>query len=154
MTKTLTIRLDGRAHTSPEAGRRRPSNGVDPASSKRVADTQGSPAYAIAPPARPASEFENYVRELERAISLIGELSDHLSVCSNCKRFGDDEDHWRRVRGSMARRLEAELRRTICPECYESVVRPEVDLLYDSLRSPQAGQDVRTVLVQAEVASS
>lgn len=154
MTKTSTIKRDVGAHTSHEAGRRRPANGAEPAGRTRVAGAQASPVHAIAPPATPAPGVENYVSKLERAISLIGELSDRLSVCSRCKRFGDDEDHWRRVQGFMAERLEAELRRTICPECYDSAVRPEVDLLYDNLRSPQASREFRTALVQAEVSSS
>jgi hypothetical protein len=90
--------------------------------------------HAEVPAAKELAECASYVRELEQALSRIGQLGRHLSVCFHCERIGDEWDNWQEIQGPIAKRWKARLSHTICPDCYESAVKPEVELLYAYLR--------------------
>ena len=90
--------------------------------------------------AKELAERTNYAWELEQARSRIGRLRRRLSICSQCKRIGDEWDNWQEVRGPGAKRWRTRLSHTICPDCYRSVVKPEVEQLYARLRRREAGR--------------
>lgn len=69
------------------------------------------------------------VSELEEALQQVKRLEGILPICSFCKRVRDDADYWQQVESYVASRSEARFSHGICPECWESRVRPELEQL-------------------------
>lgn len=69
------------------------------------------------------------VRELEDAFTLIKQLQGILPICSYCKNVRDDQNYWQRVESYISEHTEAKFSHSICPDCYESVVQPQLDML-------------------------
>lgn len=61
-------------------------------------------------------EFTHQVRQLE----------GFLPICSYCKNIRDDRNYWSRVEDYLNSRTGARLSHSICPDCYERVVVPEL----------------------------
>ena len=72
----------------------------------------------------------DYVEELREALSRIGRLRGLLSVCTYCNRIGDGRESWHDLSEPQAGSWRVALGRTICPDCYVSIIRPESELLY------------------------
>ena len=69
------------------------------------------------------------VRELEDAIARIKTLQGLLPICSYCKRVRNDGDYWQQVESYISDHSDARFSHGICPDCYESVVRPQLQTL-------------------------
>ena len=69
------------------------------------------------------------VRELEEAITRIRTLQGLLPICSYCKRVRNDGDYWQQVESYISDHSDARFSHGICPDCYESVVRPQLQTL-------------------------
>ncbi|MGH9350822.1 MAG: response regulator [Terriglobia bacterium] len=69
------------------------------------------------------------VTELEKALSRVKSLQGLLPMCSYCKRIRNDRNYWQQVESYIAERSEAEFTHGVCPQCYETIVKPELDLL-------------------------
>lgn len=69
------------------------------------------------------------VTELENALSRVKSLQGLLPMCSYCKRIRNDRNYWQQVESYIAERSEAEFTHGVCPHCYETIVKPELDLL-------------------------
>jgi len=67
------------------------------------------------------------VRELEEALSSIRQLQGLLPMCSYCKKIRDDSNYWSQVEEYIARHIGAQCSHGICPECWEKVVKPELE---------------------------
>jgi CheY-like chemotaxis protein len=67
------------------------------------------------------------VRELEEALAQVRQLQGLLPICSYCKNIRDDEDYWQRVEDYLASRADVRFSHGICPKCWESVVRPQME---------------------------
>ncbi|MGH9345089.1 MAG: response regulator transcription factor [Terriglobia bacterium] len=72
------------------------------------------------------------VTELERALSRVNSLQGLLPMCSYCKRIRNDRNYWQQVESYIAERSEAEFTHGVCPNCYETIVKPELDLLREA----------------------
>ena len=73
------------------------------------------------------------VRELEDALLQINQLHGLLPICSYCKKIRDDQNYWRQVEDYIAEHSEVQFSHSICPDCYEKIVKPELKKLdYDS----------------------
>ena len=70
----------------------------------------------------------------EHAPAHVGQLQGLLSICMYCKKVQDDNDYWQQVERYIAERCQATFTHSICPQCYESHVRPELDSLAARLR--------------------
>jgi sigma-B regulation protein RsbU (phosphoserine phosphatase) len=66
------------------------------------------------------------VRELEEAIANIRLLQGLLPICCYCKRIRDDGNYWRSVEAYITAHTEARFSHGICPECYEGVVKRQL----------------------------
>ena len=66
------------------------------------------------------------VGELERALAGVNQLQGLLPICSYCKKIRDDRNYWQQVEGYISAHSEAQFSHGICPDCYESVVKPEL----------------------------
>jgi phosphoserine phosphatase RsbU/P len=66
------------------------------------------------------------VRELEEALGRVRTLQGLLPICSYCKRVRNDGDYWQQVESYVSDHSDARFSHGICPDCYESVVRPQL----------------------------
>jgi DNA-binding response OmpR family regulator len=69
------------------------------------------------------------VKALEEALARVKQLQGLLPMCSYCKKIRDDQNYWQQVENYISKHSEAQFSHSICPECYESQVRPELDQL-------------------------
>jgi phosphoserine phosphatase RsbU/P len=67
------------------------------------------------------------VKELEDAISNIKQLQGLLPICCYCKKIRDDHNYWEQVEDYIAQHLDVRFSHGICPECYEKVVKPDLE---------------------------
>ena len=79
------------------------------------------------------------VIDLETALSNIKQLRGLLPICSYCKKIRDDKNYWRQVESYVGEYTEAEFSHSICPDCYRTVVKPELEKLGG--RRPPQGRD-------------
>jgi sigma-B regulation protein RsbU (phosphoserine phosphatase) len=71
------------------------------------------------------------VAELEAALAHVKLLQGILPICSYCKHVRDDQNYWQTVEGYISDHSEARFSHSICPDCYESVVKPQLGLSND-----------------------
>lgn len=69
------------------------------------------------------------VAELEAAMAHVKLLQGILPICSYCKHVRDDQNYWQNVETYVTNHSEAKFSHSICPDCYESVVKPQMDAL-------------------------
>ena len=72
------------------------------------------------------------LRVAERILSLqteVEQLQGLLSICPQCKRIRDDRGEWHSVEEFFHDRTDAHLSHGICPECYATIVKPEMEEL-------------------------
>jgi len=67
------------------------------------------------------------VRDLEEAMARVKQLHGLLPICMYCKKVRDDHNYWRQVEEYLSAFSDARFSHSICPGCYDSVVRPELD---------------------------
>ncbi|MBD3181522.1 response regulator [Candidatus Poribacteria bacterium] len=66
------------------------------------------------------------VKELEEAMNKIKKLHGLLPICSYCKKIRDDKNYWTRVEEYITQRSNAKFSHSVCPECYEKIVKPQL----------------------------
>jgi DNA-binding response OmpR family regulator len=71
------------------------------------------------------------LRELEESRCEDKQLHGLLPICSYCKRIKDGRNSWRQIEAYISTHSAARFSHSICPACYESVVRPELQALAD-----------------------
>jgi phosphoserine phosphatase RsbU/P len=69
------------------------------------------------------------VHALEEAIARVKQLQGLLPICSYCKKIRDDQNYWQQVESYISQHSEAQFSHSICPDCYEHLVKPELDQL-------------------------
>ena len=69
------------------------------------------------------------VRALEEALARVKQLQGLLPICSYCKKIRDDQNYWQQVESYIAEHSQAQFSHSICPDCYEKLVKPELDHL-------------------------
>ena len=77
-------------------------------------------------------ELNMRLRVADRILSLqteVEQLQGLLSICPRCNRIRDDHGEWHSVESFLTERTEAHLSHGICPECYRTIVRPEIEEL-------------------------
>jgi DNA-binding response OmpR family regulator len=70
------------------------------------------------------------LRVAERIVGLqeeVRRLEGLLSICAYCKRIRDERQGWVRVEEYIEGRSDATFTHGICPECRDTIVRPEID---------------------------
>ena len=75
------------------------------------------------------AELETTNHELSRALSEVKQLNALLPICSYCKKIRDDKDYWQSVEGYISQHTHTQFSHSICPECYEKIVKPELEQL-------------------------
>jgi DNA-binding response OmpR family regulator len=90
-----------------------------------------------------AGQFEARLIVAERVLRLqtdLRTLEGLLPICSYCKRIREGKDYWQQVEAFVARRTEAKFSHSICPDCYQKHVVPQIE----ELRRRNPGQDPLT----------
>jgi DNA-binding response OmpR family regulator len=68
-------------------------------------------------------------RELEDALKRVKQLQGLLPICSYCKKIRNDRNYWEQVDAYVASHSEAQFSHGVCPECYETHLRPQLERL-------------------------
>jgi len=66
----------------------------------------------------------------ERIVNLqdrVKRLEGILPTCMYCKKIRDEREHWVSIEHYITERSEASFSHGVCPDCYEGIVRPELD---------------------------
>jgi phosphoserine phosphatase RsbU/P len=69
------------------------------------------------------------VEELKEALISVKQLSGLLPICSYCKKIRDDQNYWTQVESYVGKHSEARFSHSICPTCYEEIVKPEMEAM-------------------------
>lgn len=69
------------------------------------------------------------VHALEDALTRVKLLQGLLPICSYCKKIRDDRNYWNQVETYIAEHSEAQFSHSICPECYDAKVKPQLEQL-------------------------
>ena len=67
------------------------------------------------------------VRALEESIEREKHLQGLLPICSYCKKIRDDQNYWQQVERYVETRADVAFSHSICPDCYETKVKPELE---------------------------
>jgi CheY-like chemotaxis protein len=67
------------------------------------------------------------VQELEVALNRVKQLEGILPICSYCHKVRDDCDYWQSVESYVSSHSEARFSHSICPSCYETTVKPQLE---------------------------
>jgi DNA-binding response OmpR family regulator len=67
------------------------------------------------------------VQELEGALAKVNQLQGLLPICSYCKKVRNDNNYWQQVEAYVAEHSAARFSHGICPTCYETVVKPQIE---------------------------
>lgn len=67
------------------------------------------------------------VAELEESILQVKQLQAILPICGYCKQIRDDQNYWQEVESYISHHTDTKFSHGICPNCYESVVKPQLE---------------------------
>ena len=76
------------------------------------------------------AELKARLRVAERILALQGEvdiLEGLLPICMYCKKIRDDSDSWHQLEEYVEDRSEVEFSHGVCPSCYETQMKPQID---------------------------
>ena len=73
------------------------------------------------------STLAERVAELEEALARVRQLRGLLPICSYCKKVRDDKNYWQQVEQYVSDHADVKFSHGICPDCYRSVVEPQLD---------------------------
>ncbi len=79
-----------------------------------------------------ADELRVRLRVAERILGLqaeVRQLEGLLPICSYCKRIRDEKNEWTRMEAYIASRTDATFTHGVCPDCKETILRPQLDQL-------------------------
>jgi CheY-like chemotaxis protein len=77
-------------------------------------------------------ELWHRLRVAERILhyaTQVRQLEEMLPICSYCKKIRDDQNYWQQIEGYINERTGSEFSHSICPDCYQRVVIPELEKL-------------------------
>jgi len=73
------------------------------------------------------NNLAEHVTKLEEALSNVRQLQGLLPMCAYCKKIRVDENYWQQVEKYISAHSEAKISHSICPKCYEEIVKPEIE---------------------------
>lgn len=79
------------------------------------------------------TQLADRVVELEEALANVKTLQGLLPICSYCKKIRDDDNYWQQVEGYIGHHSGATFSHGICPDCYTSIVEPQLAELESNL---------------------
>jgi DNA-binding response OmpR family regulator len=64
-----------------------------------------------------------------RYTTQVHRLEEMMPMCSYCKKIRDDQNYWQQIESYINERTGTEISHSVCPECYQRVVVPELERL-------------------------
>lgn len=74
-----------------------------------------------------ALKLEYQRQQLEETLDRIRNLEKMISICSYCKKVRVDETQWQDLELYVSEHTDTQFSHSICPSCYENVVKPEME---------------------------
>src|ERR1700694_2470202 len=75
------------------------------------------------------TKLAELVQQLEVALEHVKQLPGILPICSYCKKRRNDLNYWQNVESYVSDHSQAEFSHGICPSCYETTVKPQLESL-------------------------
>jgi len=75
------------------------------------------------------TKLKNTENQLRQALAEIKRLQEIVPICSYCKSIRDDHDYWHTVENYLATKTDAKFSHSICPDCYETEIIPQLEKL-------------------------
>lgn len=72
-------------------------------------------------------------QKLEEALAQVKQLQGLFPICSYCKKIRDDQNYWSQIEHYISKHSEAQFSHGICPDCFESYTKPELEKLKDQV---------------------
>ncbi|MGA9120021.1 MAG: response regulator [Bacteroidota bacterium] len=72
------------------------------------------------------------LRVAERILALqthVNRLEGLLPICPRCKRIHTKQESWEAVESYFSKRTDAQFSHGICPECYETQMKPQLEMI-------------------------
>ncbi len=73
------------------------------------------------------------VKELESTLLQVKQLQGLFPICPYCKKVRDDQNYWQQIEEYVTEHSGAQFSHSICPACYERIVKPQLEQLYPEL---------------------
>ena len=64
-----------------------------------------------------------------RFATQVSQLEAFLPICGYCKKVRDDKNYWQQIEGYINERTGTDFSHSVCPDCYQGVVLPEIKKL-------------------------
>ncbi|HZZ19183.1 MAG TPA: response regulator [Opitutaceae bacterium] len=78
----------------------------------------------------------------------VHQLEEMMPMCSYCKKIRDDKNYWQQIESYINERTGTEISHSVCPECYQRVVVPELERLKTAVPKAKAAPKAKTVKKQ------
>jgi len=76
------------------------------------------------------SALADRVKALEEALAQVETLHGLLPICAWCKKVRNEANYWQQVEQYVAGKSQAKFTHTVCPDCHEKVVRPQMEAVW------------------------
>lgn len=71
-----------------------------------------------------------------RYTTQVRQLEEMLPICSYCKKIRDDQNYWQQLEGYISERTGSDFSHSVCPDCYQRVLVPELEKIKQSAAAP------------------
>ncbi len=68
----------------------------------------------------------------------VRQLEAFLPICGYCKKVRDDQNYWQQIESYINERTGTDFSHSVCPDCYQRVVMPELEKLRAAAPKPPA----------------
>jgi sigma-B regulation protein RsbU (phosphoserine phosphatase) len=73
-----------------------------------------------------------------RYATQVSQLETFLPICSYCKKIRDDKNYWQQIESYINKRTGTDFSHSVCPDCYQRVILPELEKLRAAAPGPHA----------------
>jgi sigma-B regulation protein RsbU (phosphoserine phosphatase) len=73
-----------------------------------------------------------------RYATQVSQLEAFLPICSYCKKIRDDKNYWQQIESYINQRTGTDFSHSVCPDCYQRVIMPELEKLRAARPAPHA----------------
>jgi sigma-B regulation protein RsbU (phosphoserine phosphatase) len=73
-----------------------------------------------------------------RYATQVSQLETFLPICSYCKKIRDDKNYWQQIESYINKRTGTDFSHSVCPDCYQRVILPELEKLRAASPVPHA----------------
>lgn len=80
------------------------------------------------------------VHDLEEALERVQSLETLLPICMYCRKIRDDSNYWSDVEEYFTRYSGIQLSHGVCPDCYEKIVRPQLEEFDAMMKNKEASE--------------